>query len=602
MDGALLRNFAIIAHVDHGKSTLADRLLELTHAVDPRSMKAQYLDNMELERERGITIKAQTVRLPYKARDGTTYTLNLIDTPGHVDFSYEVSRSLSACEGVLLVVDAAQGVEAQTLANVYQAIEADLAIVPVVNKIDLPGADPAAVLQQLEEGVGIEVDNAVLCSAKTGEGVDEVIEAVVRHVPPPAISKDAPLKALVLDSWFDSYVGVVTLVRVVDGDLVKGSRCVFMQTGTPFVVQRVGAFTPKMTDFEALGAGEVGFLISGLKAIQDIKIGDTVTLAKEGAAEALPGFREVKPMVYSGIYPVDPGAYEDLRDALGKLTLNDSAIHFEPESSEALGFGFRCGFLGMLHMEVVQERLEREYDLGLIVTAPVVVYRALTKVGEVVEIHRPNDLPPVQKLEGVDEPLARCAIHTPDTYVGAVMKLCTERRGIQVKMEYLAPGRVVLVYDMPFAEVIFDFFDRLKSVTRGYASLDYELQGYQRADLVKLDILVNTIPVDALSIIVHRDAAYRKGVAVCRKIKEFTPRQQFDVAIQAAMGSRVIARTTQKAYRKNVTAKCYGGDVTRKRKLLEKQKAGKRRMKAVGKVELPQEAFLAVLSTDDRER
>ena len=594
-----IRNFAIIAHVDHGKSTLADRLLVVTGLVDERLMRDQYLDTMDLERERGITIKSNTVRMAWED-SGVVYALNLIDTPGHVDFSYEVSRSLAACEGVLLVVDAAQGVEAQTLANVYQALEADLAIVPVINKIDLPGANPDWVVEQLSEGVGLDTANVVHCSAKTGLGIADVLHAVIHEIPPPKGDIEAPLSALVVDSWFDPYVGVITLVRVIDGRMKKGERCLFMQTGTEFAVSEIGVFVPERSLRPQLQAGEVGYLVSGLKSIHDIKVGDTITAARGGVEDALPGFREVKPMVYAGVYPVEAADYDDLRDALGKLCLNDAAIRWEPETSDALGFGFRCGFLGLLHMEVVQERLEREYDLELIVTAPNVVYRCITKDGEEHDIRRPRDLPAVQKIDRILEPVARASIHAPDEFVGAILKLCTERRGTQVKMEYLGPGRVMVVYDLPFAEVIYDFFDKLKSATRGYASLDYELRNYQASDLVKLDILVNNQPVDALSVIIHRSQAQFKGNDLTRRIKEFTPRQQFDVAIQAAIGTRVIARTTQRAYRKNVTAKCYGGDITRKRKLLEKQKAGKRRMKMVGNVELPQEAFLSVLGESGR--
>ncbi len=589
------RNFAIIAHIDHGKSTLADRILQLTGAVSDREMKEQVLDSMDLERERGITIKAQTATLAYKGADGEAYLLNLIDTPGHVDFTYEVSRSLAACEGALLVVDAAQGVEAQTLANVYLAIEADLEVIPVINKIDLPSADADRVAQEIEDVVGLDATDAVRCSAKSGIGVTDVLEAIVARIPPPGGSEEAPLRALIVDSWFDTYVGVIVLVRVFDGEVRVNDKIKLMATGATHEVQKLGIFTPAALGRETLSAGDVGFLICSIKDIRDAKVGDTVTLALGGATEALPGFKEVKPMVFSGIYPVDTKDYDDLRDALEKLRLNDSAITVEPESSDALGLGFRIGFLGLLHMEIVQERLEREYDLDLISSAPSVVYQVVTKKGEELDIHSPSALPPVGDIAELKEPVSRVTLHCPETYIGNVLKLCEERRGTQVRFEFSSAGRVVLVYDLPYAEVVYDFFDRLKSVSRGYASMDYEIREWRADDLVRVDLLVNGESVDALSFICHRDQSYYKGNEMARKLKEFIPRQMFEVAIQAAIGSKVIARTTVKALRKDVTAKCYGGDVSRKRKLLEKQKAGKKRMKAIGSIEIPQEAFHAVL-------
>jgi GTP-binding protein LepA len=592
-----IRNFAIVAHIDHGKSTLADRLLEAVGLLDLRQRRDQYLDRMDLERERGITIKAQTVALPYHAKDGQDYLLNLIDTPGHVDFSYEVSRSLAACEGAILLVDAAQGVEAQTLANAYLAVDNDLEIIPVVNKIDLPSADPERVLREIEEGVGLSVEGAILCSAKTGQGVADVLEAVVQRVPPPKGNPEGLLQALVVDSWFDSYVGVVCLIRVFEGRVSKGDRIRLMSNGTVHEVTRLGVFSPDEVDRDALSAGEVGFLVAAIKQVADARVGDTVTLDRNPALEALSGFRPIQQTVYAGVYPVETGDYESLRDALAKLRLNDASFTFEPETSEALGFGFRCGFLGLLHAEIVQERLEREYNLDLVTTAPNVVYRARLREGVEESIHNPARLPAI--VDAVLEPIAQVVIHTPETYVGAVLKICEERRGRQVSFEYLGPNRVVITYEIPYAEVVFDFFDRLKSVSRGYASLSYEVTRWQEADLVRLDILINGERVDALTTIVHRDTSFHKGQGLARKLKEHIPRQLFDVAIQAAIGSKVIARTTVKALRKDVTAKCYGGDITRKRKLLEKQKAGKKRMKSVGNVEIPQSAFLSVLRIDE---
>ena len=590
-----IRNFAIIAHIDHGKSTLADRLIELTGSLTEREMKAQVLDSMDIERERGITIKAQTATLEYTANNGETYQLNLIDTPGHVDFSYEVSRSLSACEGALLVVDAAQGVEAQTLANVYLAIDNDLEVLPVINKIDLPGADPDGVAEQIEDLVGLDAGGAVLTSAKTGIGIRDVLEAVVEVVPAPEGSREEPLQALVVDSWFDTYVGVIVLVRVVQGRLKKGERIKLMATGAKYDVTRLGKFTPHARTVEELVAGEVGFVVASIKSLRDARVGDTVTHFLNGAEQPLPGFEEVKPMVFSGIYPVDSSDYEPLKDALDKLSLNDSAISVEPDVSDALGLGYRVGFLGLLHMEIVQERLEREYDLALITTAPSVVYQVEMKDGSEKQIRSPSELPDLQYVQRIKEPIARLTVHCPEAHIGAVFKLCEERRGSQVSFDYAGPGRTVIVYDVPYAEVVFDFFDRLKSVTRGYASMDYEVNEYRADHLVKVDILLNGELVDALSMLCHRDAAHHRGGELARKLKEFIPRQMYDVAVQAAIGPRVVARTTVRAMRKDVTAKCYGGDISRKRKLLEKQKKGKKRMKALGSVEVPQEAFLAVL-------
>jgi GTP-binding protein LepA len=595
-----VRNFCIIAHIDHGKSTLADRLLEKTGTVTKREAQAQFLDNMELERERGITIKAQSVRMPYKARDGKQYILNLIDTPGHVDFAYEVSRSLAACEGALLVVDATQGVEAQTLANVYMALDHNLEIIPVINKIDLPSADVDRTRAEIEDVIGIDAAVAVPVSAKEGVGVEELLEAVVQRVPPPSGEAAAPLKALVFDSWYDSYRGVVMLVRVLEGTLALKQKIMLWSNQKKFEVQELGIFSPFSRPVPQLIAGEVGVLVANIKEIQDAKVGDTITEELRPTAEPFPGFKEVKPMVFSGIFPVDSADYENLRDALTKLQLNDSAFKFEPEVSTALGFGFRCGYLGLLHMEIVQERLEREYNLSLITTAPSVVYKIFTVKGEELLVDNPAKLPPTQNIEHLEEPMLVCHIHVPNDFLGAVLKLCQERRGVQKDIKYLGSSgkRVQVTYEMPLSEVVFDFFDKLKSVSRGYASLDYELSGYTQADLVKLDILINGDPVDALSIIVHRERAYHRGREVCQKLKEVIPKQMYEVAIQAAIGSRVIARESISAMRKNVLAKCYGGDISRKRKLLEKQKEGKKRMKQVGTVEIPQEAFLAVLKTE----
>lgn len=592
---ARIRNFSIIAHVDHGKSTLADRILERTGAVSSRERMAQFLDNMELERERGITIKAQTVRLSYRAKDGESYVLNLIDTPGHVDFSYEVSRSLSACEGAILVVDASQGVEAQTLANVYLAIDNDLEIIPVLNKIDLPSADPEGVRRQIEEAIGIDASEAILASAKEGKGIDEILEAVVRKIPPPTGDADRPLKALLFDSWFDSYQGAVILVRVVDGTLRRGQKIRFMSTGRTFEVVKVGVIAPTAREVDALGPGEVGLVAANIKDVHDPKIGDTVTDAVRPAALPLPGFKIVKPMVFSGLYPTDTADYDDLRTALEKLRLNDSSFTFEPETSAALGFGFRCGYLGLLHMEIIQERLEREYNLDLITTAPTVVYRVTTNQGEVIQVDNPARLPDPQHRTMIEEPFILATIHVPSEFMGAVIGLCQERRGVQREIKYVSATRVMITYELPLNEVVMDFYDRLKSVSRGYASLDYEPTGYRESDLVRVDILVNGEIVDALSIISHREKAYQRGRELTEKMKDLIPKQQFEVAIQAAIGAKIIARETKGALRKNVTAKCYGGDITRKRKLLEKQKEGKRRMKQVGSVEIPQEAFLAIL-------
>ncbi len=597
-DSQHVRNFSIIAHIDHGKSTLADRFIQVCGGLSEREMGDQVLDSMDLERERGITIKAQSVSLKYTARNGEVYELNLIDTPGHVDFSYEVSRSLAACEGALLVVDAAQGVEAQSVANCYTAIDLDLEVVPVLNKIDLPAADPERVIKEIEEIIGLEAENAVRCSAKTGEGIEDVLEELVRRVPPPRGNADAPLKALIIDSWFDSYVGVISLVRIVDGRLPRRKKVRVMSTGRDFQVERLGVFTPKREDREELTAGDVGFLIAGIKDIEGAPVGDTLTLANDPATEPLPGFKMIQPNVFAGLYPVSSDDYEDLRDALQKLRLNDAALHYEPETSEALGFGFRCGFLGMLHMEIVQERLEREYDLDLITTAPTVIYEVLNTDQQIIRIDNPASLPPVNKIEEIREPIILANILVPQDYVGNVITLCIEKRGVQKDMQYLG-SQVSLNYEIPLSEIVLDFFDRLKSVSRGYASFDYQFVRFQAAPLVKLDILINGERVDALSLIVHRDTAQSRGRLLASKMKELIPRQMYDVAIQSAIGAQIIARTNVKALRKNVTAKCYGGDISRKRKLLEKQKAGKKRMKQFGKVEIPQAAFLAVLRVDN---
>jgi GTP-binding protein LepA len=590
----LIRNFSIIAHVDHGKSTLADRLIQLCGGLEAREMQAQVLDSMDLERERGITIKAQSVTLQYQARDGQRYQLNLIDTPGHVDFSYEVSRSLAACEGALLVVDASQGVEAQSVANCYTAIEQGLEVVPVINKIDLPSADPGRVQTEIEEIIGIDASEAVRVSAKTGEGVPELLEQIITRVPAPRGDRQAPVQALIIDSWFDNYVGVVSLVRMVNGTLRRGEKIRVMSTGRSHNIDKLGRFTPKSMALEALGAGEVGFIVAGIREIDGAPVGDTITLDARPCDTPLPGFKQVQPRVFAGVFPVNSEDYENFRDALAKLKLNDSALHYEPEVSTALGFGFRCGFLGLLHMDIVQERLEREYSLELITSAPTVIYEVARTDGEVQYVDNPSKLPAPNVIAEIREPIITANILVPPDYVGAVLGLCSEKRGVQKKMQYLASA-VSLQYDLPLAEVVMDFFDRLKSVSRGYASFDYEFSHFQSAPLVKLDILINGDRVDALSIIVHRDSAYGRGRELVDKMQELIPRQMFEVAVQAAIGSHIIARATVKALRKNVLAKCYGGDVSRKRKLLEKQKEGKKRMKQVGHVEIPQEAFLAVL-------
>ncbi len=594
-----IRNFSIIAHIDHGKSTLADRIIHLCGGLSDREMEAQVLDSMDLERERGITIKAQTAALSYKARDGQVYNLNLIDTPGHVDFSYEVSRSLSACEGALLVVDASQGVEAQTVANCYTALDLGVEVVPVLNKIDLPSANPDGARQEIEDVIGIDATDAVLASAKTGLGVEDILEAVIAKIPPPVGDPEAPLKALLIDSWFDNYVGVVMLVRVVDGVLKPKDKIRLMSTGAVHLCEQVGVFTPKSLARSELRAGQVGFIISGIKELHAAKVGDTVTLVDRPATEALPGFKEIKPQVFAGLYPVESNQYDQLRDSLEKLRLNDASLQFEPEVSQALGFGFRCGFLGLLHMEIVQERLEREFDQDLITTAPTVVYEVVMRDGSVVQVENPSKLPEVGKFEEIREPIITATIFVPQDYLGSVITLCNAKRGNQVDMHY--HGRQVkLVYEMPMAEVVMDFFDKLKSVSRGYASLDYEFKEYRAADVVKVDILINSEKVDALSIIVHRANAPYRGRELAAKMRELIPRQMYEVAIQAAIGSNIIARENVRAMRKDVLAKCYGGDITRKKKLLEKQKAGKKRMKQVGSVEIPQEAFLAVLRVDSK--
>jgi GTP-binding protein LepA len=595
MDQQYIRNFSIIAHIDHGKSTLADRFLELTGAVQPRDMEAQVLDSMDLERERGITIKAHPVRLTYDAKDGQRYILNLIDTPGHVDFSYEVTRSLAACEGAVLLVDASQGVEAQTLANAYLAVDNGLEVIPVVNKIDLPGAQPDQTRQQIEDVIGLDASRAILTSAKEGTGAVEVLEAIIERLPPPLGVRDAPLKALIFDSRYDAYRGVVIVVRVIDGVITRGLRIRLMAQGQEYEVEQIGVFTPKPTEVAELAVGEVGFLTAGIKRVSDAKIGDTLTEAARPAAQAFPGFRDLKPMVFAGLYPVEGHQYPELRDALEKLRLNDASFFYEPETSVALGFGFRCGFLGLLHMEIVQERLEREFGMDLVTTAPGVLFRVTTTDGAVHEVDSPAKLPEAGLIARLEEPVITAMVITPAEFVGGILTLCQEKRGLQKSLEYLAADRVLITYELPFNEVVLDFYDRLKSISRGYASLDYHVTGYWESPLVKLDILVNEEPVDALSVIVHKDVAYARGRALASKMRQLIPRQLFEVAIQAAIGSRIIARESVKPLRKNVLAKCYGGDITRKRKLLEKQKEGKKRMKRVGRVEIPQEAFLAVL-------
>lgn len=595
MNSDLIRNFCIIAHVDHGKSTLADRLLEATGSISLREKKDQFLDNMELERERGITIKAQTVRLNYKAKDGRTYELNLIDTPGHVDFRYEVSRSLAACEGALLVVDATQGIQAQTVANAFEALDHKLELVPVINKIDLPGADIDSTVRQIEDVFGIDASHSVPASAKTGEGVEEILERIIQFLPHPRGRIEAPLRALLIDSWFDSYQGVVCLMRVVDGKIKKGDQILMMNADKSYEVLKLGIFAPRSVEVEDLEAGDVGFLVAGIREVRDTKIGDTITLKDNPASAALPGFKEIKPIVFAGIYPTDSGQYDELRDALLKLKLNDSSFTYEPETSMALGFGFRCGFLGSLHLEVIMERLEREYNLELICTAPTVGYQVMTTDGAIKTVSNPADFPETQLIEVIEEPYAMVNLIAPAEYLGAIIQLCQEKRGEQQNMEYLTKERVRVQYLLPFQELISDFHDRLKACSKGFASLDYELHGYREGQLVKLNILINGDPVDALSVIVHRDQAYTRGRDIAGKLRGVIPRQQYEVAIQAAVGNKPIARETVKPLRKNVTAKCYGGDVTRKRKLLEKQKEGKKRMKMVGVVEIPQEAFLSVL-------
>lgn len=595
-----IRNFCIIAHIDHGKSTLADRILEYTGALSSREMQQQVLDQMDLERERGITIKLQAVRLSYRADDGEEYILNLIDTPGHVDFTYEVSRSLAACEGALLVVDAAQGIEAQTLANVYLALDNNLEILPVINKIDLPSADPDRVKQEVEDVIGLDASDAVLASAKAGIGIKEILEQVVEKVPAPTGDPDQPLKALIFDSHYDPYKGVIVYVRVIDGHIKAGSKIKMMATEKTFEVIEVGAFKPRMTVVDELSVGDVGFIVAGIKNVGDTRVGDTVTDAKNSTAEPLPGYRKINPMVYCGLYPIETSDYNDLREALEKLQLNDASLSFEPETSSALGFGFRCGFLGLLHMDVIQERIEREFNIPLITTAPSVIYHVTLTNGEQISIDNPSNYPEVGKIEYVEEPFVKASIIVPNDYVGTVMELCQGKRGEFVNMEYLDTTRVTIIYQVPLSEIVYDFFDQLKSSTKGYASFDYELSGYRQSNLVKMDILLNGEQVDALSFIVHRERAYHRGRVICEKLRELIPRQMFEVPIQASIGTKVIARETVKAMRKNVLAKCYGGDISRKRKLLEKQKEGKKRMKQVGNVEVPQEAFMAVLKIDDK--
>lgn len=594
-----IRNFSIIAHIDHGKSTLADRILEKTNALTAREMKDQLLDSMDLERERGITIKLNSVQLKYMAKDGEEYTLHLIDTPGHVDFTYEVSRSLAACEGAILVVDAAQGIEAQTLANVYLALDNDLEIVPVINKIDLPSADPERVRSEIEEVIGLDASEAVLASAKAGIGIEEILEQIVAKVPAPAGDPEAPLKALIFDSLFDAYRGVVAYIRVVDGTVKVGDKIKMMATGKEFEVNEVGVFTPKATPRDALSAGDVGFLTAAIKNVGDTRVGDTITNAKNGATESLPGYRTLNPMVYCGLYPIDSSKFNDLREALEKLQLNDSALQFEPETSQALGFGFRCGFLGLLHMEIIQERIEREFKIDLITTAPSVIYHVIMTDGSEINVDNPSKMPDPQKIDQIEEPYVKATMMSPNDYVGAIMELCQTKRGIFIDMQYLDENRVSIVYEIPLSEIVYDFFDQLKSSTKGYASFDYELIGYKPSKLVKMDILLNAEKVDALSFIVHKDFAYERGKVIVEKLKELIPRQQFEVPVQAAIGQKIVARSTIKSMGKNVLAKCYGGDISRKRKLLEKQKEGKKRMKQVGSVEVPQEAFMAVLRMDD---
>ncbi|WP_201861788.1 translation elongation factor 4 [Microvirga soli] len=592
-----IRNFSIVAHIDHGKSTLADRLIQTTGALTAREMTEQVLDNMDIERERGITIKAQTVRLEYKAQDGKTYILNLMDTPGHVDFAYEVSRSLAACEGSLLVVDASQGVEAQTLANVYQAIDANHEIVPVLNKIDLPAADPDRIKEQIEEVIGIDASEAVPISAKTGLNIEGVLEAIVTKLPPPKGDPDAPLKALLVDSWYDAYLGVVVLVRIIDGSMRKGSTIKMMGTNASYSLDRVGVFNPKMTELAQLGPGEVGFFTASIKEVADTRVGDTITDERKPTAQALPGFKPVQPVVFCGLFPVDAAEFENLRAAMGKLRLNDASFSYEMETSAALGFGFRCGFLGLLHLEIIQERLEREFNLDLISTAPSVVYHLKLRDGSTIELHNPADMPDVMKIETIEEPWIRATILTPDDYLGSVLKLCQERRGVQIDLNYVGK-RAMVVYDLPLNEVVFDFYDRLKSISKGYASFDYHISDYREGDLVKMSVLVNAEPVDALSMLVHRDRAEGRGRAMCEKLKELIPPHMFQIPVQAAIGGKIIARETIRALRKDVTAKCYGGDASRKRKLLDKQKEGKKRMRQFGKVDIPQEAFIAALKMD----
>ncbi len=594
-----IRNFSIIAHIDHGKSTLADRILQLTGAVADRDMEDQLLDDMDLERERGITIKAHAVRLDYTAKDGQQYILNLIDTPGHVDFSYEVSRSLSACEGALLIVDASQGVEAQTLANTYLAIENDLELLPVLNKIDLPSAEPERIKEQIENIIGLDTSEAILASAKTGVGVEEILEQIVAKIPAPKGSADAPLKALIFDSWYDSYRGVIVLFRIIEGTIKKGTKIRFFNTGRDYLVETLGVNRPRPTPIDVLSVGEVGFLTASIKTVADVQIGDTITEAARPVDTPFPGFQEVKPMVFAGVYPIDAAQYEDLRDAMDKLRLNDASFFYEPESSTALGFGFRCGFLGLLHMEIIQERLEREFNLDLITTAPGVRYRVTTTDGAVTEVDSPSKMPETGRIAKIEEPFIEATILTNDAFLGGILALLDEKRGVQKKFEYITDNRVMLIYELPLNEIVLDFYDRLKSVSKGYASLDYHFSDYRESNLVKLDVLVSGEPVDALSLVLHRATAEAKGKLVTAKMKELIPRQMFEVAIQAAIGSKIIARETVKAMGKNVTAKCYGGDISRKRKLLEKQKEGKKRMKKVGRVEIPQEAFLAVLKVNE---